>query len=511
MSAASHRSRGNDLFKEGTDSESPYMFWRIRKFEEAILAYQDGKKKASRERNPQEWLKCTRSIGVTAAKLAMTEILHVDKTIQWIKFNYQRALSCFSECISNSIASTDDADISWIEGIILKIDSVIESATSYITKASVLWQVRCTFLEDLQQKSNSSEGGSAICYVDMQINIQVAKEMFKSISTFDNDGAWRNCLSMTDEPNRPLSLARSLYNQSEKLFAFHHFDEVEIYETIEDMEKSQKLYRGRSMAFQERYTGEEILKSLLFEAEQLDMESVWVCIDHYTSSMNVLRIESNVVERKERVHEEDDDSLGDIDEGVNNGEDGEDAYLCYEGVACACSSLGVIFEKVLKMEDKAHDYFLRAIQYADIVTHTSGAVFFHVEWYKIAQRGVQEYRRRREGFDLSEIAKQREPFLLILKPKLEAMDAAIALFQGKSYQAYSLLTHIYEHVPPKNGELLSENLDKNDKEAMKKAIKKAICHYHTDMSSNKREGMEWLILCEEITKKLNNFYEYHKA
>jgi hypothetical protein len=106
----------------------------------------------------------------------------------------------------------------------------------------------------------------------MQINIQVAKEMFKSISTFDNDGAWRNCLSMTDEPNRPLSLARSLYNQSEKLFAFHDFGEVDIYETIEDMEKSQKLYRGRSMAFQERYTGEEILKSLLFEAEQLDME-----------------------------------------------------------------------------------------------------------------------------------------------------------------------------------------------------------------------------------------------
>jgi hypothetical protein len=49
------------------------------------------------------------------------------------------------------------------------------------------------------------------------------------------------------------------------------------------------------------------------------------------------------------------------------------------------------------------------------------------------------------------------------------MDAAIALFQGKSYQAYSLLTHIYEHVPPKNGGLLSEDLDKNDKEAMKKA------------------------------------------
>jgi predicted SprT family Zn-dependent metalloprotease len=91
------------------------------------------------------------------------------------------------------------------------------------------------------------------------------------------------------------------------------------------------------------------------------------------------------------------------------------------------------------------------------------------------------------------------------------MDAAIALFQGKSYQAYSLPTHIYEHVPPKNGGLLPEDLDKNDKEAMKKAIRKAICHYHTDMSGNKREGMEWLILCEEITKKLNNFYEYHKG
>jgi hypothetical protein len=345
----------------------------------------------------------------------------------------------------------------------------------------------------------------------MQINIQVAKEMFKAISTFDNDGAWRNCLSMTDEPNRPLSLMRSLFNQCEKLFTFHEFGEVEISDTIEDMEDSQKLYRGRSLAFQKRYIGEEILKSLLFEAEVLDMESVWTCIDHYSSSINVLRIEQNVMEQKDTVSDEDDyddSNLEECDEDVYDSEDGdndgeeeeeeeeeedkavvedkaakafsyrdmllrqnlgdtaepeesstregdnvgdgeganegadeddnieydaedkvserfsdlgeeEEAYLCYEGVACACSSLGGIFEKVLKMEDKAHDYFLRAIQYADIVTHTSGAVFFHVEWYKIAQRGVQGYRRRREGFDLSAIAKQREPFLLILKPKIE--------------------------------------------------------------------------------------------
>jgi hypothetical protein len=89
------------------------------------------------------------------------------------------------------------------------------------------------------------------------------------------------------------------------------------------------------------------------------------------------------------------------------------------------------------MEDKAHDYFLRAIQYADIVTHTSGAVFFHVEWYKIAQRRVQGYRRRREGFDLTAIAKQREPFLLILKPKLEACWKNIQ-FKTSLFKAVSL-------------------------------------------------------------------------
>lgn len=444
----------------------------------------------------------------------MTEILHADKTIMWVKFNYQRALSCFSECISNSISSPDEADIIWIENIIVKINALIESATSYITRSSVLWQVRCSFLENLEQKGNA-EAGSAVCFVDMQINIQVAKEMFKAISIFDNDGAWRNCLSMADEPNRPLSLMRSLFNQCEKLFTFHEFGEVEISDTIEDMENSQKLYRGRSLAFQKRYIGEEILKSLLFEAEVLDMESVWTCIDHYSSSINVLRIEQNVMEQKDTFSDEDEDddsNLEEYDEDVNDSEDGdnvreeeeeeereeeggedkavvedeaakalsyraillrqnlgdtaqpdesstregdnvgdgedaneaadeddnieydaedddserfsdlgedEEAYLCYEGVACACSFLGGIFEKVLKMEDKAHDYFLRSVQYADIVTHTSGAVFFHVEWYKIAQRGVQGYRRRREGFDLSAIAKQREPFLLILKPKIE--------------------------------------------------------------------------------------------
>jgi len=45
---------------------------------------------------------------------------------------------------------------------------------------------------------------------------------------------------------------------------------------------------------------------------------------------------------------------------------------------------------------------------------------------------------------------------------------------------------------------------------MRQAMRKAATQYHPDKLFNKTEGIEWLVLCEEITKRINEYYEFLK-
>ena len=72
------------------------------------------------------------------------------------------------------------------------------------------------------------------------------------------------------------------------------------------------------------------------------------------------------------------------------------------------------------------------------------------------------------------------------------------------------MVHLYAKVPPKNGAVLEPSLSRDSKEQMKKAFLKAVTHYHPDKKCNKESGIEWRVLCEEITKRLNEYYEVVK-
>ena len=53
-------------------------------------------------------------------------------------------------------------------------------------------------------------------------------------------------------------------------------------------------------------------------------------------------------------------------------------------------------------------------------------------------------------------------------------------------------------------------MEKDAKDNMKKALQKAILHYHPDKSELEKNGMKWKVLTEEITKFLTKRYEYIK-
>ena len=196
---------------------------------------------------------------------------------------------------------------------------------------------------------------------------------------------------------------------------------------------------------------------------------------------------------------------------TQRGADGNpETCSCHESFAKSCSALGLVYEKVLKMSEKAHGLYLQTILHCDIVTHTSGAQFFSKDWYQVAKSGIEAHRRRREAYDEAEVAKQREPTLAALKSTLAAIDAAIATCESKQFKGHALMVHLYAKVPPKNGAVLEPSLSRDSKEQMKKAFLKAVTHYHPDKKCNKESGIEWRVLCEEITKRLNEFYEVVK-
>ena len=82
---------------------------------------------------------------------------------------------------------------------------------------------------------------------------------------------------------------------------------------------------------------------------------------------------------------------------------------------------------------------------------------------------------------------------------------------AKRIQALNLLKHIYVAHPPKGESItLKVDLDYENNADMKRALLKAATHYHPDKPKNKSAGIEWYVMCEELTKQINEYYGYYK-
>ena len=108
----------------------------------------------------------------------------------------------------------------------------------------------------------------------------------------------------------------------------------------------------------------------------------------------------------------------------------------------------------------------------------------------------------REVFDRTEVESLCETTLAALKPTLAAIDATIATCSNKQFKGHTLLVCLYAKVPPKKkGAVLARSLNRDCNEEMKKAVSKALKDYHPDKEYNKENGIEWFVLCKEITKR----------
>lgn len=471
------REEGNKCFHlvySDANGARKHPLWKMRQLQEALQHYNAGKSRYSND--PSEWLKCTRSIGVVYLRMVCDESIRKDKEADWVMQCFKNSLSSFCAALSNGLGLQP---LEWCNLIVLKIAETVDAASKFVSERLLSWQDRCSFLDKCQQLS--SEAGYMNVLPALFLQLSIANEMRKTMIRADVDKDWKTALYMTEEVNRPLCLAESFLEKSRVILAplsLPTFEEEPLEDAIQEIQKDKIYYSAVSAANQNTYLARVIYEQVIGENESLDMEMIWICIDYYSAALKMLQ------------------------EG--------DEYRCYETAAKISSSLGKIFGLVLKNDVKAHGLFLNAIQFAEIVKDTSGATFFSQSWYQEAKREIEAYRKRREAFDAAEVARQRGPILEKLKTELIAIDAAMDKFEGKAYRGHALLVHIYQAHPPKNGDTLPKDLDRDDMKQMKKTLLFASRSYHPDMKHNKDKGIEWQVLCEEIIKRINNCYEFFK-
>jgi len=207
--------------------------------------------------------------------------------------------------------------------------------------------------------------------------------------------------------------------------------------------------------------GDAVLKSALDNYESLNMTGVWDAIDWYHEA---------IVQTKEK----------DV-----------------ENEARANSHLGVVYKDVLKSRSRAKKYFSRCMELAKTLMPRN---LHGIKWFDDAAAALAAFQAESKTRCDAEAQKKKQPLLDELKDELAAVEAAASEGIGK------LLEHVYAVHPPRQGGTRETSID------LKKQVLNAIRHYHPDKckpqdTESAHDAGKWVVLCEEITKKLNFLWD----
>lgn len=191
-----------------------------------------------------------------------------------------------------------------------------------------------------------------------------------------------------------------------------------------------------------------------------------------------------------------------------------------ETEAIAVARRGMVYAKVIRNENLAR----RSLKHAlTLAMSLSPRNFEGVTWYDDCKKQLQTYQMAAAAADERAGERRRQAELTSQEPVRKKMRAELAeldRYVNKVYEknTLKLLEHIYEKYPPKV-EAFTRDPDKvlkAIKDATADTIKRvivhyALVHYHPDKNREQDHGIEWYILCSEITKHLNGKYKKVKG
>ena len=157
---------------------------------------------------------------------------------------------------------------------------------------------------------------------------------------------------------------------------------------------------------------------------------------------------------------------------------------------------GKIYQELLDNEVKAKDCFKEVLDLALLYEYTKE------KSYKEAQTLYMDLRRKEDQKveeEEEEGRKSRDQFMKELLPELRMLDSV----GGMSFQ--ELIEFLFENFPPKHKENAKkpEVKDPNNSGEKRRAYFLLCTHYHPDKVDANKYGMKYKILCEEISKRIN--------
>jgi len=458
------RKQGGKFYADAFQSElEPAV--RILRAEEALKLFLSARNAASHETCGLDWIYATKNLGMTSFRLADMQQFQERSTPELVYYHFGQGITYLLEALVNgkTVGLAED----WISKVDETLIDLINRVTQFSIEAFQDWRARCAKLESLIKFAKKSPIVTSFLFT------QIANEMTKAAILLNaNSERYQDSLSILNGAFQPINFAHQFL---ERLPVMERKEFL--IDKLSDIENTQRKYLIRTESTQKLEVGHLMLHGLLFDEADFNMDQTLVILDKY--------FEAALCSRSE----------------IEN-------LSCHESEAKAMAAIGQVYHKILKNEERGHQFLLQAVTLASSVTEASGLTFFKCEWYQQAKTLIEEYRAKKLLFDESKIKKEREPTLIKLAPKLTAMKDSMKEIEGQAYKCFALMTYVYKEIPPKEGSLKAD-LDKNDNSQMKKACLMMNKHYHPD--KNRNDGIEWYILCEEIVKEVNSLYELLKS
>ncbi|KAJ3079926.1 hypothetical protein HK102_003418, partial [Quaeritorhiza haematococci] len=171
-----------------------------------------------------------------------------------------------------------------------------------------------------------------------------------------------------------------------------------------------------------------------------------------------------------------------------------------ENEALAAFALGRLFDKVLKMHDRARACYVLVLQLAEAM---KPRFVSRETWYTESfQRLHQLQQTSTRALDEADLL-ETEEFARELASELEAIGKA------RARSGQELIEHLYSTHPPRVKGTEVKKPENVTAETLKRSILLVISHYHPDKNrggmddedeEKSRENRKWHFLCTEIVK-----------
>ncbi|KAG2451805.1 hypothetical protein HYH02_003581 [Chlamydomonas schloesseri] len=388
--------------------------------------------------------------------------------------NGREALDLLADALKHYVlallAGRDCQTVAWMDDLYCAATRLVDKAKDWEVLELVqqrpglaegwpdLGEVLCRLHSVLPRDLGSTSSSPHVASLTAWLALTRATHLYAEASAIQDEGAseqqWRRGLALVCDI-RPL-LESALANA-------RSISEESLIEEAEDKLLGLTICEHICLSTQARHTADAMLRDVLSNSEELDMEGVRLVADKYLEAIGL---------------------ASDFDQ---------------EAAACACAALGRLYCGVLRMHDRATHYYSQALHLAHSM---APKVVSDTTWYKEAAAAVQKAQEDVRREEERQAAQERAPFVEELSAELEALRAAA------DRGARALLVHVYTKHPPTESQPTTPTEDELRGDRLKDGLRRAILLYHPDRHTIKPK--RWQVLAQEITKYLSARYQDFK-